>query len=182
MDKTWVEYFAFMGWVILFSLLACLVTLLTKTTISSAVSLSTLDENLGAEQYYSKSDTEGRARSLSPQRQHEEIARHPPVTYYPAAGSGVAEVKVILSGFVLHGYLGIRTLVCKTFGLILSVASGLSVGKEGKLQSPCSHEFVTLRFHCASANMYFFRSICSCCYMCRQYCISICSKVQRERW
>jgi chloride channel 3/4/5 len=32
---------------------------------------------------------------------------------------------------VLHGYLGLRTLVIKTFALILSVASGLSLGKEG---------------------------------------------------
>lgn len=53
------------------------------------------------------------------------------MVYYSAAGSGVAEVKVILSGFVLHGYLGLRTLVIKTAGLILSVASGLSLGKEG---------------------------------------------------
>jgi len=51
--------------------------------------------------------------------------------YYPAAGSGVAEVKVILSGFVVHGYLGVRTLVVKTLALILSVSSGLSLGKEG---------------------------------------------------
>jgi chloride channel 3/4/5 len=36
-----------------------------------------------------------------------------------------------LSGFVLHGYLGVRTLIIKTLALILSVASGLSLGKEG---------------------------------------------------
>ncbi|CAK7269314.1 hypothetical protein SEPCBS57363_003539 [Sporothrix epigloea] len=53
------------------------------------------------------------------------------MVYYSAAGSGVAEVRVILSGFVLHGFLGFRTLVIKTIGLILSVASGLSLGKEG---------------------------------------------------
>lgn len=51
--------------------------------------------------------------------------------YYSAAGSGVAEVRVILSGFVLHGFLGVKTLVVKTLALILSVASGLSLGKEG---------------------------------------------------
>jgi len=47
------------------------------------------------------------------------------------AGSGVAEIRVIVSGFVLHGYLGVKTLFVKTIALILSVASGLSVGKEG---------------------------------------------------
>lgn len=54
-----------------------------------------------------------------------------PTVYYTAAGSGVAEVRVILSGFVLHGFLGFHTLVMKSLGLVLSVASGLSLGKEG---------------------------------------------------
>lgn len=56
---------------------------------------------------------------------------NPPMIYYSAAGSGVAEVRVILSGFVLHGFLGFRTLIFKMVGLILSVSSGLSLGKEG---------------------------------------------------
>ncbi|KAK9722806.1 hypothetical protein K7432_002427 [Basidiobolus ranarum] len=57
----------------------------------------------------------------------------PPVRRYYAAGSGVPEVKTILSGFVMRGYLGLRTLCVKTVGLTLSVASGLSTGKEGPL-------------------------------------------------
>ncbi|KAJ7045582.1 chloride channel [Mycena alexandri] len=48
-----------------------------------------------------------------------------------AAGSGIPEIKTILSGFVIHGYLGGRTLFTKSIGLALSVASGLSLGKEG---------------------------------------------------
>ena len=130
-DSTWIDFTVFVAWVIVLSTASCLVTLQTKTTISSPIHLSTLDENLGADPHNSKSDTEGRKRSMSPTRFFNEASQRPPVTYYPAAGSGVAEVKVILSGFVLHGYLGLTTLVCKTFGLILSVASGLSLGKEG---------------------------------------------------
>ncbi|KAG6820744.1 H(+)/Cl(-) exchange transporter 3 [Arthromyces matolae] len=34
-------------------------------------------------------------------------------------------------GFVIHGYLGGRVLFTKSVGLALSVASGLSLGKEG---------------------------------------------------
>ncbi|KAG6333678.1 hypothetical protein ID866_5408 [Astraeus odoratus] len=52
------------------------------------------------------------------------------VLYY-AAGSGIPEIKTILSGFVIHGYLGARTLFTKSLGLALSVGSGLSLGKEG---------------------------------------------------
>ena len=34
-------------------------------------------------------------------------------------------------GFVIHGYLGARTLFTKSFGLALSVGSGLSLGSFG---------------------------------------------------
>lgn len=57
----------------------------------------------------------------------------PPVrpVIYMAAGSGIPEIKTILSGFVIHGYLGMSTLVVKSVGLAMSVGSGLSLGKEG---------------------------------------------------
>jgi H+/Cl- antiporter ClcA len=35
-----------------------------------------------------------------------------------AAGSGIAEVKTILAGFVIKGFLGISTLLIKTLGLV----------------------------------------------------------------
>ncbi|KAF2861857.1 hypothetical protein K470DRAFT_256404 [Piedraia hortae CBS 480.64] len=128
-DAWWANYFSYIVWVVVLSIAACLITLQTKTSVSSAISLSTLDENLGAES--GENGDKQRLSNLSPGRRFEEAARRPPVVYYPAAGSGVAEVKVILSGFVLHGYLGVKTLFCKSVGLILSVASGLSLGKEG---------------------------------------------------
>ncbi|KAG8904478.1 hypothetical protein FRB99_001690 [Tulasnella sp. 403] len=57
-------------------------------------------------------------------------ARKRKVLYF-ASGSGIPEIKTILSGFVIHGYLGSLTLFTKSVGLALSVASGLSLGKEG---------------------------------------------------
>ncbi|KAG5513580.1 hypothetical protein PMAC_001012 [Pneumocystis sp. 'macacae'] len=50
---------------------------------------------------------------------------------YMASGSGIPEVKTILSGFTIHKFLGFRTLIVKVVGLTLSVASGLNLGKEG---------------------------------------------------
>lgn len=47
---------------------------------------------------------------------------------YFAAGSGIPEIKTILSGFVIKGYLGSVVLFVKSFGLALSVASGMSLG------------------------------------------------------
>lgn len=48
-----------------------------------------------------------------------------------AAGSGISEMKCIIAGFVMKGFLGAWTLVIKSIGLPLAIASGLSVGKEG---------------------------------------------------
>ncbi|TPX38885.1 hypothetical protein SeMB42_g06130 [Synchytrium endobioticum] len=50
-----------------------------------------------------------------------------------AAGSGSVEIKTILGGFIIKGFLGIRTLIIKGVGLPLTVASGLAVGKEGPM-------------------------------------------------
>ena len=50
-----------------------------------------------------------------------------------AAGSGIPEVKTILGGFVIKGCLGIWTLVVKIIALVLTIGSGLTVGKEGPM-------------------------------------------------
>lgn len=48
-----------------------------------------------------------------------------------AAGSGISEIKCIIAGFVMKGFLGFWTLLIKSIGLPLAIGSGLSVGKEG---------------------------------------------------
>lgn len=48
-----------------------------------------------------------------------------------AAGSGISEIKCIIAGFVMKGFLGAWTLLIKSIALPLAIASGLSVGKEG---------------------------------------------------
>ncbi|KAL0956839.1 hypothetical protein HGRIS_002951 [Hohenbuehelia grisea] len=48
-----------------------------------------------------------------------------------AAGSGISEIKCILAGFVMQGFLGFATFFIKSVTLPLVIASGLSVGKEG---------------------------------------------------
>jgi chloride channel 3/4/5 len=128
--NVWVDYGMFVLWVIILSVISCYLTLFTKTVVPSTVSLTTLDENLGAG---TKRDTEddSPASLTSPETPYPRLLTRPAMTYYSAAGSGVAEVKVINSGFVLHGYLGFKTLVIKTVALVFSVSSGLSLGKEG---------------------------------------------------
>lgn len=47
-----------------------------------------------------------------------------------AAGSGVAEMKVIIRGVVIKEYLSARTLLAKFLGLPFMLASGFGLGKE----------------------------------------------------
>lgn len=48
-----------------------------------------------------------------------------------AAGSGISEIKCIIGGFIINGFLSPWTLAIKTLTLPLAIASGLSIGKEG---------------------------------------------------
>ncbi|KAG9237011.1 chloride channel [Amylocarpus encephaloides] len=122
-----VEFVIFIILAVAFSTVACLLTLTTKTVVPSTYHISTLDENLAAISTQPDLQDDGAASSNS----NSEKDSPDDMVYYSAAGSGVAEVRVILSGFVLHGFLGVKTLMVKTIALILSVASGLSLGKEG---------------------------------------------------
>ncbi|KAH9826938.1 H(+)/Cl(-) exchange transporter 3 [Teratosphaeria destructans] len=50
-----------------------------------------------------------------------------------AKQSGIPEIKTVLGGFVIRHFLGAWTLLIKTLGLCLAVASGMWLGKEGPL-------------------------------------------------
>jgi chloride channel 3/4/5 len=58
-------------------------------------------------------------------------------TFAPyACGSGVPEVKTILSGFVIRGYLGAWTLMIKSLGMVLGTSANLLLGKEVCIKIP----------------------------------------------
>ncbi len=50
---------------------------------------------------------------------------------YMSAGSGIPEIKLLLSGFEFPNLLSFRVMVAKAVGAALAVASGLCLGKEG---------------------------------------------------
>ena len=50
-----------------------------------------------------------------------------------ARHSGIPEIKTVLGGFVIRRFMGLWTLIVKSLGLCLAVASGLWLGKEGPL-------------------------------------------------
>lgn len=122
-DSVWVDFVLFNFGCVLLAGISCYLTLYSRTVVPSHIA-STFDENLGAVKSISNPEHKDGPAAAA-------LESLPANIYYSAAGSGVAEVKVILSGFVLHGYLGLRTFVLKLVALIFSVASGMSLGKEG---------------------------------------------------
>ncbi|KAF2762013.1 hypothetical protein EJ05DRAFT_507613 [Pseudovirgaria hyperparasitica] len=60
---------------------------------------------------------------------HEKPARGK--VMFMAAGSGIPEIKTILSGFVIPNFLSLKVLLVKAFGAVFIVATGACLGKEG---------------------------------------------------
>ncbi|KAG6011617.1 hypothetical protein E4U43_008214 [Claviceps pusilla] len=54
-----------------------------------------------------------------------------PKIMYMAAGSGIPEIKTILSGFAIPDFLSFKVLVVKAVGATFAVATGMCLGKEG---------------------------------------------------
>lgn len=87
-------------------------------------------------------------------------------SYAPyAAGSGISEIKCIIAGFVMKGFLGFRTLSIKTLGMPLSIASGLSIGKEGPSvhYAVCTGNVISRMFDTYRRNAAKTREILSAC-------------------
>jgi len=95
-----------------FAISACLITLTTKITT-------------GIEEKIENGEPDQKAQFEPP---HTQIK---PRVIYTAMSSGVPEVKIILSGFVIRRFLGVYTLFTKSVALVLAIASGMSLGKEG---------------------------------------------------
>ena len=67
---------------------------------------------------------------------------------YLAAGSGIPEIKTILSGFVIPNFLDLKVLVVKAVGAVFAVSTGMCLGKEGPFVhiSTCVAYLVGMRF------------------------------------
>ncbi|KAL9091212.1 MAG: hypothetical protein Q9159_001507 [Coniocarpon cinnabarinum] len=67
---------------------------------------------------------------------------------YMASGSGIPELKTILSGFVIPHFLGLKVLLVKAVGAAFAVSSNMCIGKEGPFVhiSACVGNLVAMRF------------------------------------
>lgn len=86
------------------------------------------------------------------------------------------QIKTILSGFIIRGYLGKWTLMIKTITLVLAVASGLSLGKEGPLVhvACCCGNIFSYLFPKYSTNEAKKREVSSCEIVFRRYLLFLC--------
>ncbi|KAL6454690.1 CLCN5 H(+)/Cl(-) exchange transporter 5 [Candida maltosa Xu316] len=109
------DFIIYVALSVILAIFACLVTLTTKI---SGGSVSEHDDKSTKEQ-----------RSPPVNQEVKNIVK--PRVIYTATGSGVPEVKTILSGFVIRRFLGTYTLIAKTVALVFAIASGMSLGKEG---------------------------------------------------
>lgn len=109
--KAWSKDFGdafmiYLGFALAFGLIAVGVTMLTKRSLPATA------PGTGDKDPYGKPAVKGKSM-------------------YMAAGSGIPEIKTILSGFVIPNFLDLKVLVVKAIGAVFAVATGMTLGKEG---------------------------------------------------
>ena len=100
----------YVGFALAFGIISASATLLTKSYLPAAAS-SERRENNG-------DSKDGREKVHGK-------------TMYLAAGSGIPEIKTILSGFVIPHFLDFKVLAIKAIGATFAVSTGMCLGKEG---------------------------------------------------
>ncbi|RDW85819.1 hypothetical protein BP5796_04144 [Coleophoma crateriformis] len=105
-NNYWGTFAIYVGFALLFGIIAGSVTMTTKATLPAV--------------------REGDHGKIGGKQGHLEVK-----TMYMAAGSGIPEIKTILSGFVIPHFLDFKVLFVKAVGATFAVATGMCLGKEG---------------------------------------------------
>ncbi|KAK9367458.1 chloride channel [Lipomyces kononenkoae] len=125
------EYVLYIVLSVVLALIAVLLTLTTASATPFPNEPATAVDNPQTTTPTNANLAPGAPVTISDESHKRKPATAPKSVIYTAAGGGVAEVKTILSGFVIKKFLGSYTLVIKSIALVLSISSGLNVGKEG---------------------------------------------------
>ncbi|KAI4912740.1 hypothetical protein J4E90_006146 [Alternaria incomplexa] len=111
----------YVGMAMAFGIISSSLTMLTRSTLPST----------------SSSQPTKNASNGHPTSSTSPSANPPPTptvqgkTMYLASGSGIPEIKTILSGFSIPSFLSLPVLIVKSLGAIFAVSSSLCLGKEG---------------------------------------------------
>jgi chloride channel 3/4/5 len=115
----WAEYSTYVAWALLWGILSASLTLLTKRSLPAA-SPGQGDKGPFCKSSQVNASSEGAPDPIVSGK-----------SMYMAAGSGIPEIKTILSGFVIPHFLDLKILVVKAVGSIFAVSTGMCLGKEG---------------------------------------------------
>ena len=117
----------YVGFALAFGILSGSVTMLTRNSLP--VTSPGLGDKFQSESVSNEGKTAGKSM-------------------YMAAGSGIPEIKTILSGFVIPHFLDFKVLVVKAIGSTFAVSTGMCLGKEGPFVhiSTCVAYLVAMRF------------------------------------
>lgn len=110
-DGYWAAFGIYVGFAVLYGIIAGAVTLTTKANMPAA-----------NEDDKSNGSADGSGGEQGPL-----VGK----SMYMAAGSGIPEIKTILSGFVIPHFLDFKVLMVKAVGATFAVATGMCLGKEG---------------------------------------------------
>ena len=105
----WGAFGIYAGFALVFGVISSSVTMLTKKSLPAAA------PGKGDKYHDTKSGEQGVVGK----------------SMYMAAGSGIPEIKTILSGFVIPNFLDFKVLVIKAIGAVFAVSTGMCLGKEG---------------------------------------------------
>lgn len=109
----WPSFGIYVGFALAFGIISASVTLTTRANLPSANMRD--DEDTGGD-------------TGSPIKKKAGV---PGKVMLMAAGSGIPEIKTILSGFVIPGFLSWKVLIVKGIGATFAVSTGMCLGKEG---------------------------------------------------
>ena len=109
-DDWYKSFGVYVGFALLFGIISSSITMFTKSYLPATAP----DQGNKGQQPGNSSDQAVMGKSL-----------------YLAAGSGIPEIKTILSGFVIPHFLDLKVLLVKAVGAVFAVATGMCLGKEG---------------------------------------------------
>lgn len=138
-DDYWRAFGIYVGWALLFGIISGAVTLTTKRSLPAAAPGK--GDRFAAQKKKSFGAPNGHV-------ENEETHVPEGKSMYMAAGSGIPEIKTILSGFVIPHFLDLKVLVVKAVGSTFAVSTGMNLGKEGPFVhiSTCVAYLVAVRF------------------------------------
>jgi len=150
-DDYWASFGIYVAWALLFGVISGAVTMTTRSNLPAASPGRGDRFSSERKQMLYSNDVNASGHTDSPIS--DGTTTKAPSTnvgksMYMAAGSGIPEIKTILSGFVIPNFLSFKVLLVKAVGSVFAVSTGMCLGKEGPFVhiSTCVANLVALRF------------------------------------